>query len=62
MRGNREEGRWAIRTQCIGVLTVNINKEEVQVELRLVHGKKGTWGIVPSKVNLILPVLYLGFS
>lgn len=62
MRGNREEGRWAIRTQCIGVLGVNIKKKEVQVELRLAHGNKGAWGIVPSKVTLILPLLYLGFS
>lgn len=32
------------------------------MELRLVRGKKGAWGIVPSKVTLILPLLYLGFS
>lgn len=49
MRGNREEGRWAIRTQCIGVLGVNIKKKEVQVELRLVHGKKGAMGHCPKQ-------------
>lgn len=48
-------GNWDTMHRCSGD---NINK----VELRLVHGKKGTWGIVPSKVNLILPLFYFGFN
>lgn len=61
MHGNVGEDTWAIRTQDTGVLAVN-KKKGVQAEPGTLVSRQEHGGIVPSKVNLILPFSCVEFN